>query len=765
MACRIFLALVRMIVSVLLFIAGILIFQQIEYLPDSRWIFLLISLTIFSLLKKWWLFACLLIGFSWTFFIAFDHLSTQLPEELAGKDIQIHGRVIDLPQIDERKVRFNFLLHEPKNGVPDKIRLSWYYPKTTLKVGQVWRLTVRLKPPHGNMNPGGFDYEQWLFVKNIGATGYVRNKPEPLLIAERAGWQGIDTWRERIARRLQNHSDTIKFFGLIKALIIGDKSSISQAQWKVLRKTGTVHLMAISGLHIGMIAGIVFFLVIKIWLRTGILRWLPAKIAALAAIIVAILYSSLAGFSVPTQRALIMLSMVMLAIFADKQTRSYHTLAVAILFVLIFDPLAVLNAGFWLSFSAVAMIIFVLGGRLRRPGYWKSAVSIHFVTAIGLAPFLILFFQQTSVVAPIANLIAVPIVGLMIVPLCLLAGIGLFFSLTWLQGLLKLIDYVFQQLWNALVFFSDLPIAVVNRPQPDLFTIGLAIFGILWFLAPKGIPARWLGGCLILPLVFPVTEQIKPGEAKLTLLDVGQGLSAVIQTANHSLIFDAGAKYSQYYDSGNNVLIPFLRFNQINKVDTLVISHGDNDHIGGSKSLIEGIQVKKIITSVPEKLIEYKPTICTAGQQWVWDGIEFAIMSPKGNIFDSENDNSCVLLVTTTTGKFLLTGDIEKPAENWLVTTYGKKLQADVLVAPHHGSKSSSSIAFLDQVKPKIVLFPVGYLNRFGFPHKEILERYRLRGIQLVNVAKTGAISINFSRRSMKMETWRDKHGKYWNNK
>ncbi len=752
-----------MIASVISFVSGILILQQFEYLPDSRWIFPLVFFGLFSFLKKWWRTGCFLIGFSWTFWIAYDHLSKRLPEELARKDIQVQGRVIGLPQIDERKVRFNFLLQEPKNGIPAKIRLSWYYPKITLKVGQVWRFTVRLKPPHGSLNPGGFDYEQWLFVQNIGATGYVRNKPEPVLITDAIGWQGIDNWRERIARRLENYSNTIKFFGLIKALIIGDKSSISKAQWQVLRKTGTVHLMAISGLHIGLIAGIVFFLVIKIWLRTAVLRWLPAKIAALAAIVVAILYSSLAGFSVPTQRALIMLSVVLLAIFAGKHTRSFHTLTVAILLVLIFDPLAVLNAGFWLSFTAVAMIIFVLGGRLRRPGYWKSVVSIHFITAIGLAPLLLFFFQQTSLVAPIANLIAVPVVGLIIVPLCLLAGIGLFFGSTLSQGLLNLIDYFFQQLWIVLTFFSDLPIAVVNRPQPDMFTIGLAITGILWLAAPKGIPARWLGGCLILPLVFPVTEQLKQGEAKLTLLDVGQGLSAVIQTASHTLVFDTGAKYSRNYDSGTSVLIPFLRFNRINRVDVLVISHGDNDHIGGSNSLMEGMQIKKVITSVPDKLIDYDPVPCIGGQQWFWDGIEFLILSPGENIFDSENDNSCVLLVTTATGKFLLTGDIEKTAETWLVATYGKELQADVLIAPHHGSNTSSSFIFLEQVWPKIVLLPTGYLNRFGFPHMEVLERYRHVGAQLFNTAKAGAISVRLSRKVTEVEVWRDKYGKYWN--
>ncbi len=763
--CRIFLVLLQMIASVISFIAGILIFQQLEYLPDSRWVLLLISLTIFSLLKKWGLFACLLIGFSWTFWAAFTHLSERLPVKQAGKDIQIQGRVIGLPKIDERKVRFDFVLQDRKNNLPEKVRLSWYYPKTTLKTGQVWRFTVRLKPPHGNLNPGGFDYEQWLFVQNIGATGYVRNKPEPVLITQkRAGWQGVDAWREKIARQLDNYSTTIEFFGLIKALIIGDKSSISQAQWQVLRKTGTVHLMAISGLHIGLIAGIIFFVVLKIWLRTGVLRWLPAKIAALAAISVAILYSSLAGFAVPTQRALIMLSVMMLAIFAGRQVRSFHALSLALLVVLIYDPLAVLNAGFWLSFGAVTMIIFVLGGRLRKPGYWQAAVKINLATAIGLSPLLLLFFQQTSLVAPIANLLAVPIIGLIIVPLSLLTGIGLFFNLTLVPGLLHLIDFIFQLLWSVLVVFADLPFAVLNRPQPELLTIILAITGILWIISPKGVPAKWLGGCLVLPLIFPVTNDLYHGEAKLTLLDVGQGLSAVIQTANHTLVFDAGAKYSQNYDIGSNVLLPFLRFNNIDRVDTLVISHGDNDHIGGSKSLMEGMQVTKIITSVPEKITDYQPVTCITGQQWLWDGVEFLILSPDEDFFDSENDNSCVLMVTTTTGKILLTGDIEEQAESWLVKSYGKQLQADVMVAPHHGSKTSSSFHFLEQVRPKVVLLPVGYLNRFGFPHEEVLQRYRDIGTQLFNTAKTGAITVRLTRKLTEIETWRNKHGKYWNN-
>ena len=714
-----------MIFSVFAFVAGILLFQQLPYLPGLEWLYLLAASVIVSAFGKLWRLSFFLLGFIWAFCAASDYLASRLPDNLAGKDLLIEGKILNLPQQNEAKVRFDFLLDTRQHDLPEKLRLSWYYPEQKIAPGQVWRFTVRLKPPHGNFNPGGFDYERWLYVKEIGAVGYVRNKPVPVLISQKPLWTSVSVWRQFIADGVDQLSETGAFAGIIKALIIGDRFSITQNQWQILRKTGTVHLMAISGLHIGLISGMVYFFVLRIWAKTSIMRWLPANIAALGAMFVAICYAALAGFSIPTQRALIMLCVAMIAILWHRHVRPFNTLAIAMLVVVASDPLAVLSAGFWLSFLAVAIIIFVIGGRLRKPGYWHGAIKIHLATALGLSPLLMLFFQQTSLIAPLANLIAVPVVGLVVVPLSLLLVVLLFIAPGLAQILLQAIEFVLQGLWEMLSFLADSSFALLEISQPSMTAIILAMIGILLLLAPKGIPGRWLSACLLLPLFFNASDRPQSGEVKMTLLDVGQGLSTVIQTAHHVLVFDTGAKYSQQFDSGASVVLPFLRYNNLDRIDSLVISHGDNDHIGGADYLIKKIPVKKIITSVPEKFTDSSPVSCLSGQSWQWDGVNFLILSPKTEPFASGNDNSCVLMITAVSGKILLTGDIEATAENWLVDTYGEQLQANVLVAPHHGSKTSSTNDFLQQVRAEYVLIPAGYRNRFGFPHQEVLDRYK----------------------------------------
>jgi len=749
--------------SVFSFVAGIVLFQQLSQLPGLEWLYLIAASIIVSALAKLWRLSFFLLGFAWVFWVASEHLTHSLPGALVGKDLLVEGSIYNLPQQDETKVRFDFLLNAPQHDLPKKLRLSWYYPEQKIAPGQVWRFTVRLKPPHGNFNPGGFDYERWLFEKGIGATGYVRNKPVPILISQKSRWQRISLWRQFIASHVDKLSENGAFAGIIKALIIGDRFSISQKQWQILRKTGTIHLMAISGLHIGLISGMVYLLVLRIWARTGIQRWLPANIAALAAIFVAICYAALAGFSIPTQRALIMLCVAMTAILWHRHVRPFNTLAIAMLVVLACDPLAVLSAGFWLSFLAVAIIIYTIGGRLRKPGYWHSAIKIHLATALGLSPLLILFFQQTSLIAPLANLVAVPVVGLVVVPLSLLVAIFLFIAPSLAEILLRAIEFVLQELWEVLSFFADSPFALLEIPQPSIIAIILAMIGILLLLAPKGIPGRWLSACLLLPLFFSSSDRPQLGEVKMTLLDVGQGLSTVIQTTHHVLVFDVGAKYSQQFDSGASVVLPFLRYNNLDQIDSLVISHGDNDHIGGADYLIKEIPVKQIITSVSEKFADSSPVSCISGQSWQWDGVDFLILSPKPELFVSENDNSCVLMITAASGKILLTGDIEAAAENWLVDTYGEQLEANVLVAPHHGSKTSSTNDFLQQVRAEYVLIPAGYRNRFGFPHQEVLDRYKKLAIHSMNVAETGAITVSWENHLLNVETWRNTQGKYWN--
>ncbi len=549
---------------------------------------------------------------------------------------------------------------------------------------------------------------------------------------------------------------------LIKALTIGDGNSITQNQWDVFRKTGTTHLVVISGSHVGLIAGLVYFLVLKLWAWTGLLAWSPQRVAAVAAMLAAVFYAGLAGFSVPAQRSVIMLAIVMLAIILQRNTRPFNTLAVALFAVLAFDPLAVLSAGFWLSFLAVSVIVYAVAGRLGKSGYFVEVIKINWATSVGLSPLLLFFFQQVSLISPLANFIAVPVISLLVVPLSLLAVLVMFSSQLLASKLFIIVDTLLQGLWWLLARLSELPLATINHPQPSVWMLLFAIPGILLLLAPAGIPARGLSLMMFLPLVFTAPNKPETGDIKMTLLDVGQGLSAVVQTANHWLVYDTGAKFSAESDMGQSVLLPFLRRQGAVKIDKLIISHGDNDHIGGAVSLMRGIPAEQVLTSVPQQLNEYSPVKCAAGQSWTWDKVRFTLLSPQ-HAFVSENDNSCVLKIQSEQGSMLLTGDIEALAESWLIETYGNNLKANVLIAPHHGSKTSSTLEFLQAIQPEYVLIPAGYRNQFGHPHRDVLARYEQIKAKWLNSADSGAITISVKDGSWLVQSMRDTESKYWN--
>jgi competence protein ComEC len=783
------------------FLAGLLLVQQFSVLPDIKW---LIAGGVASCIIAWlryWRCLFFMLGVLWAIVFAMHRLSNRLPEQLEGIEVQVQGTIAGLPEQDEKRVRFDFITRDgvyaanlPGTGaaitkddipskpqLPAKLRLSWYYPDQPIKAGQHWAFTVKLKRVHGTMNPGGFDYERWLFTEGIGATGYIRPSPKPVLLGSDSAWNSIAVWRQSITDRLSNLLGSSQHLGLIKALTIGDGNSVTQDQWEVFRKTGTTHLVVISGSHIGLIAGLVYFLVLKLWARTGWLSQSPQKVAAISALLVAIFYSALAGFSVPTQRSVVMLFIAMTAIILQRNSRPFNTLAIALFAVLIFDPLAVLAAGFWLSFLAVSLIVYAVSGRLGKLGHLWGAIKLHWFTSLGLSPLLLLFFQQVSLIAPLANLVAVPVISILVVPLSLLAVIIMFISPTLAGKLFYLIDPVLQGLWWLLVCLAEIPLASINHAPPSYWALLFAVPGVLLLLAPLGIPARWLSLVMFLPLIFTDAKHPETGNIKMTLLDVGQGLSAVVQTSRHLLVYDTGAKFSEQSDMGQSVLLPFLRSQDIDKIDSLIISHGDNDHIGGAESLMRGIDTEQVLTSVPQLLKEYAPTECKAGQSWLWDEVKFTMLGPAApapgrsaahtpslaikQSFVSENDNSCVLKVQSAHATVLLAGDIEALAESWLVKTYGEELHADVLVAPHHGSKTSSTAGFLGTVQPEYVLIPAGYRNQFGHPHKDVLARYRQADAKWLNSADSGAITVDFKNDGLVVQEMRKTESRYWNAK
>lgn len=751
-----------MIAAALSLLAGILLVQLLPSLPDGQWLILGgITASIMAWLR-YWRVVFFVVGLLWAVLFAMGRLADRLPANLEGIDIAVTGTIASLPKYDGRRVSFDFIVTTATQPLPHKLKLSWYNTEQTIKAGEHWSCTVKLKRPHGNFNANGVDYERQLFIDGIGATGYIRPQPQPVLLGRDSAWLSIAVWRQTITDELSTLLANSPSLALIKALTIGDGNAITQRQWDVFRKTGTTHLVVISGSHIGLIAGLIYLIVLKFWAWTGVLTRSPQQIAALAALLIGVFYAGLAGFFVPTQRAVIMLAVAMLAIISQRNTRPAHILATALLMVLIIDPLAVLSTGLWLSFVAVSLIIYTVSSRLGKLNIVVETLKLNGVMSVALAPLTLLFFQQVSVISPAANFLATPAISFLVVPLALLAVILMFISPTLATSVCWLVDWLIIKLQWFLDTLAALPFSVINHAPPSAWALVFATFSLLILLAPRGFPARWLGVVLLLPLIFTDTNRPATGDIKLTLLDVGQGLSVVIQTAEHTLIYDTGAKFSPDSDAGKSVLLPFLHQQGINKIDQLVISHGDNDHIGGAESLISGITVKKILTSVPEKLSAYQPVECIAGQSWQWDEVSFTVLSPAEHA-DSSNNNSCVLQIQSHSGTALLTGDIEAEAESWLVKTYNNHLTADVLIAPHHGSKTSSSPAFLQAVQAKTILIPSGYRNQFGHPHPDVLARYQAMNARYLSSANNGAITVEMNNSAWQARGLRQTNSHYWN--
>ncbi len=714
-----------------------------------------------------------LCGYLWACGHALWLHGVPLPESAQGVDLLIEGEVLGMPDNGPRRQRFLFMPTLMSQGEkplapPGRLRLSWYEADNPVRAGERWRLRVRLKSPHGMANPHTFDYEGWLWQQRIRAVGYVRSSTENRRLD--SGHAPIDSLREGLRERLSLALDGRALGALIPALTIGDRAAMSDEQWRVLVDTGTNHLMAISGLHVGLVAGWAFFLMRWLWSRSGgALGLLPAPQAgALGGLAAALLYAAMAGFSIPTQRALAMIAVLMLAWLLRRTPTPSHTLALA-LGVVVLDPPAVLAAGFWLSFVAVALLLYGMGARRHFPAekggrgldprrLWWRWGRAQWLLALGLTPLLLSLFQLAPLSSPLANLIAVPWMGLVVVPTALLGTLALPLLPMLGEGLLWLSVGALELLWPLLVWLAE-TVPPLSLPEPPLWTLVPAVLGIAWMLAPAGWPNRWAGVLLLLPMLLFRPPGPAHGEAWLTLLDVGQGLAAAVRTENSLLMFDTGPRYSASFDTGRAVILPWMRGEGLSRIDTLVLSHGDNDHIGGARSLLQGVAVGQIYTSVPEKLPGLEYTLCRRGEAWMADGVRFRFIHPEGRWHG--NDGSCVLRVESVHGAILLPGDIEVAAERALLGS-GESLDADILIAPHHGSKSSSSARFIDAVAPEWLLYPVGYRNRYGHPHPQVVARYRARGITTASSVCGGALMLKPGEEGWQLQAWRVQYRRFW---
>jgi competence protein ComEC len=752
------------------------------------------------------LFAVLL-GFFWAAIFATVRLNDELPQDWQQKSVEIIGVVASLPEVTERGERFRFDVEKilTKDAtktlkIPHHISLNFYRDIVSARpenglgsfnhfhAGERWQFTVRLKRPHSTYNPHGFDFEAWALAENMRATGTVRNKSGYKKL-ESFVWKPsyfVEQVREKVGNHISQMLENKPYAGVIRALVVGDDSQITQAQWDVFFRTGIGHLVSISGLHITMLAGLAFAIVAFIWRRfpSLVMRVPTRKAATIVGLLVAILYALLAGMSVPTQRTLFMLMTFAAALLFGRNLAISRVLAIALIVVVLCDPWAVIAPGFWLSFGAVALISYVTVGRLKALHWFKTAINTQWAITLGLLPLLIFMFGQTSIVSPLANAFAIPIISLLVVPL------AIFGSLLHLDFVLQISHWVLQICMHGLNYLSNFQ--TWQQATPPMWTLLLAMFGVLWLLLPRGFPQRWLGLILLLPLFFVQVEKPKIGEMRVAVLDIGQGLAVVIQTKNHTFLYDAGPRYSAQSDAGSKIVVPYLRGEGVKKLDGFVVSHNDEDHSGGAASVLAQLPVSWLASSfdLPEIDQAQKQMKCFAGQHWIWDNVNFEVLYPSAESYKNEsltdNNRSCVVKVTSQFGSILLTGDIEAEAEKALLenalgsnnhapsgdantSNYLLKsdvLKSDVLVAPHHGSKTSSTIAFVQAVGAKQVIFTVGYLNRFKHPKPMIEKRYEESGANIYRSDYEGALLLDFTRnKPIKIETWRQSQPRYWQEK
>lgn len=764
-----------MLFNIIAFLAGDLYLQTFSHLPAKILVYPLVTIVIISLvkLKNYFpytpLFLAFLLGFTYTFWYANAILAWELPKELESKSVLVTGYISSLPELSENGMHFLFAIRQLQYGSyinpqHSMIKLTWRDALIPLKVGDKWQLVVHLKRIHGYQNPGGFDYEAWAFQNKLRANGYVITDVKNQRLRHAWFYHPIDQLRQYLQEKIKAANISSTTSPWLNALIIGERSEMTASDWDVLRHTGTNHLIAIAGLHIGMIAGFTYvFFTWCIRRFPALLLYFPAQhIGAIAALSVGLFYSALAGFSLPTIRACMMLALFSVSSLMRVEICAWQVWSLALFLILLLNPLSVLAESFWLSFATIAFMIYGMNARIKPTTLWWKWGRAQWVIGMGLIPLSLLFFGQCSLISFIANMIAIPFLGFLILPLCFLSAI--FLCLIPPLGKLGLMiaDKNLSILWKILTYFSSLPMSILQFDVSHYLTFISLLLGIILFLSPAGFPSKLLSIIAISIALFYKTPAPKNGEYWLTLLDVGQGLSLVIQTQHHIVVYDAGPKYGAQFDMGESILLPYLRTLAIHKIDLLVVSHGDNDHMGGVDALVKAYPIKTIKTSVIEKISGSR--YCMAGDKWQWDGVAFTFIYPSVNELHLGNDSSCVLKINNGKHSVLIPGDIEKYAETKLLQTTFTELPSELLIAPHHGSKTSGKKEFIDTVHPSYVLYAIGYRNRYHFPHPSIITQYAKMASMQLNTAQAGALRFEFGKEKsiIPPDKYRLTHQHYW---
>ncbi|WP_255535065.1 DNA internalization-related competence protein ComEC/Rec2 [Polynucleobacter sp. Nonnen-W13] len=737
---------------------------------------------------------CCALGFAWSAYYAQDRLSNILALEHEGKDLVLEGRVNALPQSASSGAKFSFEVDQAFLGrkriesFPPQVYLSWQpawrNPQDVPEVipGQRWEFKVKIKRPYGSLNPHTFDFERWSFHQDFGASGSVRSGQlileKDIAFTEFALAMEYQRWklRQKIQRLL---SKDARYGGVIAALVMGDQNAIDQEDWRVFNATGIGHLISISGLHVTMLAGFGAMLATFIWRRNTLPLSVPVgKVAAAVGFLTAFVYAWLAGFQIPAQRTMYMVGVVAFALWSGRNPRSFDIWWWALFFVLVIDPMATYTPGFWLSFGAVAAILYAMqdsAGLLGLPTgrelevHWRNRViqalreacRVQAVVTIALLPLTLYWFYQVSIVSPLANAIAIPVVSYIVTPLAI-AGALLpdFIGKYLLIPAHATMDY----LAIMLAWMASWKWSIAWSSQPAWWAIALSTIGILIAIRPGSIQESWMSRiaglvlCVTLFIQLSTSAHLEKGEFRATVLDISQGTAVLIETKTKRLLYDTGPIQGKD-NAGQRIILPYLRGRGINHIDRMVISHSDSDHIGGAATLLKEIRFDFMMGSLPstnpllENLKERKiPAIpCRFGQQWSWDGVDFHIWHPHEhtNFEDHHprkpNEVSCVLEVRNQTASFWLTGDVEKQGEAEITERLTQKALNHlrnknlIFMAPHHGSKTSSSQELLTALSPDEAFAQNGYRNRYGHPHSSVTARYQSMNIPFYQTPNTGA--------------------------
>lgn len=756
-------------------LAGLLLALALPRLPP---VFLLWAVLGVGLLGLWrlpaaWRHAAMLcVGFAWLGLHGHWRMAQWLAPSWQGQVLTLPGQVLSLPEHQVRRTRFDFRVDDAA-PVPEalrgkRLRVSWYAPhgqeaeaqpspRHAVQAGERWQLAVRLAPVRGLRNPGGFDAERQLLLDGIAAQAQVREGEGTRRL--RAG-RGLQAWRGRMAERIvrDTRSDSARF---VAALAIGDTRGLSDADWQVLRANGLTHLIAISGFHVGMVGLAAAGMAWLLWQAVPALgRRCPRRMGmALAAFAASFAYMWASGAALPTVRTVLMMAFVAGAVLLRRRAGIGQSVALAGMLILLWEPLSLLRPGFWLSFAGVIWLAWCLQG--EDGTRWRRFVAAQAVVSLGLLPLTAAFFDEVSLLSPLVNLLAVPWWSLLVVPLAILGVLAEVLVPGSGGSFWTLAGQVFAPLWPLFEALAASPLALYRLAEFPLWAVPLALFAAWVLLQPRGFPGKWLAPGLFLPLVAPPVPRPAEGEVALLQLDVGQGLALIVRTRQHTLLYDTGPAQPEGFDAGARIVVPALRALGVRRLDGIVLSHADSDHAGGLAGVTPAYPGATLWAPPGAGVAGSAP--CQMPQSWEWDGVRFEFLHPGAHFPYLRNQSSCVLRMTTRHGRILLSGDIDRVVEARLMRLHGSDgLHAEVVSVPHHGSRSSSSPAFVEAVKPRLALVSAGYGNRFGHPNQAVLVRWQAAGAHTAISAETGALHVHLNAEGLHWQGERARRPRFW---